>query len=59
MRFPLRLETYTIRDADDRVVICSRSPCDQKEKEFIVKAVNDYAARHHLVKVEDKEGGKQ
>lgn len=58
MRFPLRLEGYTVRDADDRVVISSWCPCDQKEKEFIVNAVNDYAARHHRVKVEDKEGSK-
>ena len=54
MKFPLKLSGYTVRDAEDRVVISAWCPCDQNEKAFIVEAVNEYAARRGRVKVEDR-----
>ena len=40
MKLPLKLEGHNIWDAEGRVIVSEINPCDDKERQQIVDAVN-------------------
>lgn len=40
MKLPLKLEGHTIWDAEGRVIVSAINPCNDKERQQIVDAVN-------------------